>query len=254
MTAGTTQRTRGATATMWAFAAGLPLAALASCAWAEGWGGSLGFASNNLYHGRSLTLDRPAWLADLRYEIGTDWVVGLGASAERPEYEAAAAQLVLRLDRRWQLGESWAAKIGYAHYEEPWNYWRNQLRYDEVNAAIGYRGRWSLSVALTPNRTAVYNYTYPEREGFAAWAELSFRQPIVDRLAADFGIGYAYLARSGDDNYRYGSAGLRYGIGDVDLSFARVWTHGAAPYYWWEGDGRERPAHAPWLAAAMWSF
>lgn len=247
------RRTRGTAATMWALFAGPALGLSASSAAADGWGGSLGFASNNLYRGRSLTLDRPAWLADLRYDIGTDWALGLGASAERPEYEAAAAQIVLRIDRRWQLGENWSAKVGYAHYEEPWNYWSRELRYDEVNAAVGYRGRVGLSLAMSSNRKAVYDYSYPQRKGFAAWAELSLRQPIAGRLAADAGLGYAYLARSGDENYRYGSVGLSYGIGDVDFGLARVWS-GGAPYYWWEGGHRERPAHARWLVSAVWNF
>lgn len=248
------RRTRGAAATMWAFLAGPTFGGFAPPAVADGWSGSLGFASNNLYRGRTLTLDRPAWLADLRYEVGNDWVFGLGASAERPEYEAPAAQIVLRVDRRWQLDENWAAKAGYAHYEEPWNLWRNELRYDEVNAAIGYRGRWAFSLAVSSNRSAIYDYTVPQRKGFAAWAELSLRQPIAGRLAVDAGFGYAYLARSGDANYRYGSVGLSYGIGDVDVAFARVWADGAAPYYWWEGGDHGRPAHSRWLASAVWNF
>lgn len=256
MAAGSRQCARGG--------AGAPVRRIVACvavgglavahAGAEGLGGSLGVASNNLYRGLSLTLDRPAWIADLRYEIGDAWVIGLGASAERPEYESAAAQIVLRVDRRWQLGEDWAAKVGYAHYEEPWNQWRGELRYDELNLAFGWRGRWSLSLAATPNRKAVYAYTLPQRKGFAAWAEATYRQPIAGRLAADFGFGYAHLARSGDRDYRYASAGLGYGIGDVDLYVARVWTDGATPYYWWEGGGRRRPAHSRWLVSAMWNF
>lgn len=236
-------------------------AAVAACAWlattavgAEGWSGSIGFANNNLYRGLSLTRDRPAWLADLRYAIGDDWVIGAGAGAERPEHEAAAAQIVVYADRHWQFGEDWAAKVGVAHYEEPWSYWRKELRYDELNFALGYRGRWSASLALTPNRTAVYSFTDPERKGFAAWAEMTFRQPIIDRLAADFGVGYAHLARSGDRNYRYASAGLRYGIGDVDLYLARTWSDAAPSYYWWEDGGTPRPGRARWLVSAVWSF
>ncbi|MFC4821817.1 hypothetical protein [Dokdonella ginsengisoli] len=256
MAAGSRQGARGgATAPLRRIAVCAAIGALAAArAGAEGWSGSLGLASNNLYRGLSLTLDRPAWIADLRYEIGDEWLIGLGASAERPEYESPAAQIALRIDRRWQLGENWAAKVGYAHYEEPWNFWRNELRYDEVNVALGWRGRWSLSLAATPNRKAVYAYTVPQREGFAAWTEATFRQPIAGRLAADFGFGYAYLARSGDRNYRYGSAGLSYGIGDVELYFARVWTDGATPHYWWEDADRRRPAHSRWLVSAMWNF
>lgn len=255
MAEGSRQVARGAATPLRRIAFGAAIGALAAGrAGAEGWSGSLGLASNNLYRGLSLTGDRPAWIADLRYEIGEAWLIGLGASAERPQYESAAAQIALRVDRRWSIGEDWAAKIGYAHYEEPWNVWRNELRYDELNVALGWRGRWSLSLAATPNRKAVYAYAMPQREGFAAWAEATLRQPLAGRLAVDAGVGYAYLARSGDRDYRYGSVGLSYGIGEVELYFARVWTDGATPRYWWEADERRRPQHSRWLASAMWNF
>ena len=97
--------------------------ALAACvlatsqACAEGWGGALGFANDNVYRGISLTAGQPAWLADLHYDLGTDWVIGLGGSAERPPRRSASAQVSAYIDRRWQLNEDWAAKVGAIHYD-----------------------------------------------------------------------------------------------------------------------------------------
>lgn len=223
---------------------------------AQGWNGSLALASDNLYRGLSLSSDRPAWLVDLRYPIGTDWTLGLGASGaigeRRPEQDSAVEQVVLRVDRHWQIDADWSARLGVAHYDEPWSFWRNQLRYDEISAAIGYRGRWSLSLALTPNRTSVYARSRYERSGVATWTEATFRQPIVERLAADFGVGYAALSHSGDHDYGYISTGLSYGIDDVDLYLAYVWTDATAPRYWWDVDGR--PVRSRWLASVIWNF
>jgi len=220
------------------------------------WSGSIGAASNNLYRGLSLSSDRPAWLADLRYQIGGEWTVGLGVGGtlgeRRQGYDSAVEQVVLRVDRHWQIDADWSAQLGIAHYEEPWSFWRSQLRYDEISAAIGYRGRWSVSVALAPDRTAVYAWSRYESSGIATWAEATFRQPLFDRLAADVGLGYAGLSHSGDRDYGYVSAGLSYGIDDVDLYLSRVWTDTTAPHYWWDEDGR--PERSRWLASLIWNF
>ena len=88
-----------------------------SHAHAEGLGGALGFANDNVYRGISLTAGRPAWLADLHYDLGTDWVIGLGGTAERPPRRSATAQVTAYIDRRWQLNEDWASKVGAIHYD-----------------------------------------------------------------------------------------------------------------------------------------
>lgn len=232
------------------------IAAAAAPAHAQGWGGSLGVTNNDLYRGLSLSSDRPAWLADLRYQIGNEWTFGVSVSAaiadRREGSDSALEQVAVRIDRRWQIDADWSARAGVAHYEEPWNFWSRQLRYDELSAALGFRGRWSLSLALSPNRPAVYTRYRYERSGVAIWSELTFRQPVVDRLAADVGLGYAALSHSGDRDYGYISTGLSYGIGDVDLYLAHVWTDAAKPRYWWDFEGRA--VRSRWLATVIWNF
>jgi hypothetical protein len=233
------------------------------------WGGALGFANDNVYRGISLTAGRPAWLADLHYDVGTDWVIGLGGTADRPPRQSATAQITIYIDRRWQLDEDWATKVGAIHYDSPQSARAGQaclsavsadcarttggrFSYDELNAAIGYRGRWRASIALSPNASVPYA-ARPGQSGFGAWAELTFHQPIADRLSADIGAGYADLAQSGVRNYRYGSVGLNYRMGDAYLYLTRIWTsplfgaYPANPYV-------ASPPCARWIASVIWSF
>lgn len=214
---------------------------------AQGWGGSLGYGTDNVYRGVSLSSGRPAWLADLHYGLGTDWIVGLGASQERPPFQDAGAQFTLYLDRRWQLDEDWSAKLGVVHYESPWNVWRDELNYNEVTAAIGWRGRWRASLALSPDTPGVFTFRGAPT-GFAAAAELSYRQPLAGRLAADVGLGYARLDAAGFD-YAYGNVGLSYGIGDVYLYTSLLWATPDAIQYNTGSQKRRR-----WVTSLVWNF
>ncbi len=226
-----------------------------SPACAAGWDGAIGFASDNVYRGISLTANRPAWLLDLRYEFGPDWVVGLAGSAERPPRQSASAQITAYLDRRWQLDADWAAKIGAIHYDSPGNTRGANLSYDELNAAIGYRGHWRASIALSPNASATYR-GMPVGRGLGVWTELTYHQPIRDRLFADIGFGYADLTHKGVRNYRYGSAGLGYRVGDAYIYLTRIGTSPSIRAYQGSPYGYRDNSLAParWVASVIWSF
>jgi uncharacterized protein (TIGR02001 family) len=231
---------------------------------AEGLGGALGFANDNVYRGISLTAGRPAWLADLHYDLGTDWVIGLGGTAERPPRRSASAQVTAYIDRRWQLNEDWASKVGAIHYAGAGQgcpsavsagcaRTAGSLSYDELNAAIGYRGRWRASIALSANAGASYAARHV-RNGFGAWAELTYHQLIADRFSADIGIGYADLTQRDVRNYRYGSAGLSYRVGDAYLYLTRLWTSPFIGVYPDNPYSATSPSRARWVASVIWSF
>lgn len=238
------------------------LVALPQTAPAQGWGAALGYGTDNVYRGVSLSSGQPAWLADLHYEFGTDWVAGIGASQERPPLQSSGAQFTLYLDRRWQLGEDWSAKLGVVHYESPWNVWRDELNYNELTAAIGWRGRWRLSLVLSPDTPGVFT---PNGVGtdVATTAELSYRQPIRGRLSADFGLGHTRIRnaievtyqgnsrrpQTADLSYAYGSAGLSYGLSDIHIYSALLWASPAALQYSRGSKDRTR-----WVTTLVWSF
>jgi uncharacterized protein (TIGR02001 family) len=224
-----------------------------SQACADGLGGALGFASDNVYRGLSLTADRPTWVLDLHYDLGPDWVAGLGGSAERLTRQSMGAQITAYVDRRWQLDADWAAKIGAVHYDSAGSIRGSGLNYDEVNAAIGYRGRWRASIALSPNTGAVYA-ARQTASGFGAWAELTYHQPIGDRFSADVGIGYADLTQSGVRNYRYGSTGLGYRVGDTYFYLTHTWTSPLVGAYPQQPYGYHSPTRTRWVASVIWSF
>lgn len=218
--------------------------------------GSLGLASDNVYRGISLDAGRPAWVADLHYAIGSDWIIGIGAGSERTRHRAPGAQLTAYLDRRWQVDGDWAAKVGAVHYDSSAGIY-GRRRYDELNAAIGWRGRWQLTLALSPDMYGPYSLYAQRRHGVVTWVETTWHQPLAARLAIDAGVGYADLERIHARSYGYANLGFSYGLGDTVLYASRIWTGPrrtvAAPAYgaYYQTD---IPAHSRWVASLIWTF
>ena len=226
-------------------------------------GATVGIATDNLHRGVSLSGERPTWLAAAHCEPAPGWVAGLAAGRAHLDGRRSNVQLTLFLDRRWQLAEDWSAKVGVVHYDAAERGGIDGLRYDEVNAAIGFRGRWRASVALSPNATDIYyRGALPPMPGLATrryrtvWAESTWHQPLADRWALDAGMGMAIPAGWGNSRYAYASVGLRWSAGDVYLYGARLWTESIRWRFDFLGESYEAalPARNGWMGTAVWAF
>lgn len=233
----------------------LMLAAASSSAVGAEWNGFVGWGSDSLLHGRSLTDGRPGWFGDLRVDNGR-WTLGLGAVTEHPPFQSRGAQLNLYLDRRWRLGEDWLLRAGLVHYESPWNLWNDELRYDEASIGLGWRGRWSLVASHAPDLPFVQR---PGRygRGRATWVETGWHQPLGRGFALDLGLGHADIRGIHYDrpplvglrDYAYASAGLGWALGDVHLH--AVVAHASRRGADYLGNGAPRTRLA---VSASWAF
>lgn len=221
---------------------------LCESALAGSWSGLIGFGTDSIFRGSSLTDGRPGWFGDVHYDDGNGGLLGISANAERPRAQSAGAQFAAYADRRWRLDDDWSAKLGVVHYESPWNRWRDAMRYNELSAAVGYRGRWRLSVALSADSPGL-SVQWDVRRDFVAYLESSYRQPLTARLALDLGIGHADLRRVSDRRGNYGSAGLSYALGDIQLFSTLFWTDRGAQAYATRADQGMR-----WVTSLAWSF
>lgn len=227
-------------------------------------GGTAGIATDNLHRGVSLSGERPAWFVAGHCEPAPGWVAGLAVSRVHLVGRRGNLQLTLYLDRRWQLADDWSAKLGIVHYDASERGGADGLRYDELNAAIGFRGRWRASIALSPNTTDVYyRGAMPPMPGLATrryrtlWVESTLHQPLADgQWALDAGIGAAFPAGQGNSHYSYASLGLRWSAGDVYLYGARLWTESVRWRFDFFGQSYEAalPARNGWMGTAVWSF
>lgn len=220
------------------------------------WGGSVGYASDNFLHGRSVSNGAPAWFGGVHHD-DDGWIIGLQATGEHPEGQSRGAQFGLHVDRRWRFGDDWTAQLGVIHYESPRNDDATDLRYNEVTARVGWRGRVSLAFAHVPDLPWFDASSGGFRRGRASYSEAGFHQPLARRLSLDLGLGYAdlrdvrLLRPRGTPlrDYAYASAGLRYGLGDVFLYVTVI--HARPPPADYVGNVE---AGTQWVGAVVWSF
>lgn len=226
-------------------------------------GGAIGLGSDNVYRGISLGGQDSSWILDAHCRLADGWVIGAGANRVHLAGRRPDGQLSLYVDRNWQLDDDWSGKIGVVHYDGVQHGRRDGLRYDEINAALGYRGFWRASLAFSPNSSDVYftNTMTPISSGAskshrAVWAETTFHQPVVGRLAADAGFGLAVPGGKGESSYRYGSIGLSYAIADVNFYATRIWTDAISWQYDYFGTTRvmRLPSRADWVGTIVWAF
>ncbi|MEO8670059.1 MAG: hypothetical protein ABI411_02020 [Tahibacter sp.] len=213
---------------------------------AQEWGGMIGFGTDNIFRGASLSGGRPAWLADLHYRTENRWTAGIGATAERPADEAAAAQLTVYLNRAWRLDDDWGAQIGAVHYESPWNSQRDSFRYNDLNLAVGFRNRWQLSITFSPDTPGAAGRRI--RKGFATSVALTAQQPLSERLAVEAGLGVTDLRWAGALRRDYGHLGLRYRVGDIYLYSSVYWIPPGGSAYGDAEHGRR------WVSSIVWNF
>jgi hypothetical protein len=222
-------------------------ALLSTNASASGWGGMLGIGSDNVFRGQSLTSSKPGWFADIHY-VGDAWSFGVGASAERPPFQTPGAQFTAYADRRWRLDGDWSAKLGFVHYESPNNFWRSELRYNELTAAWGYRNRWRLTLAVSPDTTALHE-DLSTSKGWTAAVETSWHQPLGDRYGIDLGVGHAILSAIDAPDYSYAHAGASATFGRIYVFSTLVWTDSSN----WAYNARADTG-ARWVTSLLWTF
>jgi hypothetical protein len=229
--------------------AGFPLACAASC------GAALGLSSENLYRGISQSEGRVSAYGDVHCTFARNWVAGIGANTFRAPRSATDVQLTAYLDRRWRLDDDWSARLGAIHYEPLHADKRAGFQYDEINAAIGWRGRWLGTVAWSPR---VGNAYIGGPAGYNGWlyVETAWRQPLGGRFSLDAGLGYAHPSGAPPHDYRYANLTLNANVGDAYLSLGRVWTSSLGfrynafnPPFEFRFPSRQR-----WVWSLVWMF
>jgi len=219
------------------------------------WGGAIGATSDTVYRGIDLSDGQWGGLGDIHYEFSAPWVVGIGANSIQLPGRPEDVQLTLYLDRRWRFAEDWSAKLGFVHYDTMRASGRAGLRYDEINAAVGWRGRWQASLAWSPKVGNAYAPELSEDSSWL-WLETAWHQPLVDRFSIDVGLGFARTSGNTPENYRYASAGINYSLGSVVFNASHIWTDTLTYTYGRGGQAFvfELPAQDRWVGSLVWMF
>lgn len=210
--------------------------------------GAVGLASAQVLRGVSQSNGSASLSIDLNRRYDNGWALGASLATLGRDAQGDRYLLGLSANRHWQLDADWAVQAGAAHYAYPGSADRHRFDYDELSASIAWRGRWGASLAVLPNAVRRDAAGTPRR-GRATALEVSVHEPLGGRLSLDAGIGWLDLSPIRGRGYAYGSIGLGWGVGPV-----QVFTS------WIASQAADRGLAAPaaggnrWVAAASWVF
>jgi hypothetical protein len=209
-------------------AAWLALAAPAP-AWADSLQLSAGLLSDKVVYGNSQSAGRTSAVFDTVFRTHTGWTLSTGlaslggAAVGRPD-----AEITLGLSRGGALGADDAWQASYTRNDTVGPADRRRPGYHQVGMGYAWAERLQLSA------TANVGLAGPARgggrtRGTAAIVEAGWHQPLGQRWALDAGLGHVAYDRVAFANYHFGSVGLSWGLGPVQVFAGRVFSTSRSP-------------------------
>jgi uncharacterized protein (TIGR02001 family) len=222
------------------------LLSLAAVGHAQGLGGSLGLATDDVFRGLSQNKGRLSPQADLHELLGQGFAGVSAQAVRRGGNGALRAELIAYAGYQYRFSNDWSGRVTLRHYDYPGNSLRSRYDYDELGLSVGWRERLILSAIASPDTYSQdYHGNYGSGKAFSY--ELVGRQPVPLGLYAVAGVGYYDLRRQVGAGYAYWSAALehRWHAWAFDLRY--VGTDATARHHFDEDAGDRLVLSAFWL-------
>lgn len=194
---------------------------------ARGWQGSAGILSDKVVYGLSQSGGDPSVVLDLAWQGDTGWslaggIATLGRGAQRPD-----AELSLGAGVGGALGDTSAWQLNYLRFETTGSAGTRRRGYDQLSLGYGWNERLQLTALYTGGFYA------PAPGGgrvpsAALISEATWHQPLARRWALDLGAGRVHYRRDSLRDFNYGSIGLSWGLGPVQVFATRVFSNSSA--------------------------
>jgi uncharacterized protein (TIGR02001 family) len=217
---------------------------------ADEWGGSLDVTSDYVVRGISRSNDQAALQLDLHYLNTSGFLAGVFASNARIDpNQPVDAELDGFLGFGWTAGPDWHGKILATHYAYPGTRHGFDYRYDELDLDWTYQEWLDMSVTYSPDAPRFSFYRGGWLSVSAESAELNLQRPVLGKLSATAGAGYAFYGGPDSSGYAYGSVGAAYDLSPVSLVVSFVdTTAGAKTLFYNVASGRQ------WTGTVIWRF
>lgn len=202
-------------------------------------GGSVGLASDDIYHGISLTCGDPAAQGDLHYrssggQAQSEAFAGVWASAGLGQSECGKArELNIYAGYSLTMGENSSAVLTYTHYGYPGGGYTlrpvggYRYDYDALEAQWAWQDQVYLTVAWTPDALRFADHM-PLRDRSALSYGLQLHHPLPGGFSLSAGVGYDEIENPFSAGYGFWDAGVGYALGPVQLQADYVGTAGRA--------------------------
>jgi uncharacterized protein (TIGR02001 family) len=184
-----------------------PLLLLVSVCRADGLGGDIGIASDEVLRGLTQSDHQASPEGDLHYTL-SGWYAGATAmEVRRGPYDSLGAGLVGYLGYQYRVSDDWTASLTARHYDYPGYQYRRYYDYDEGALSVSWRELIVASVIASPD-TFLSDRQGRSGRGAAYSYELGGRLPLAHGFCANVGFGFYDLDRQIGTGYVYGSAGI----------------------------------------------
>lgn len=195
-------------------------------------GGSVVATTDYVHRGLTQTERKAALQADAHLQSPSGWFVGAwGSLATSTTQVQSRSEINVYLGRVWTLSDSWSASAHYARYiypddrAAPSYYYHD---YDELQAAVSYEDRATLSVAYAPGIKRFSLYGPGLRRGDQISYELSLRQPVWRNISLTAGIGHYDLSDLFHHSYWAASGGAELAVDRLTVTFTAFAVDGVA--------------------------
>jgi uncharacterized protein (TIGR02001 family) len=199
--------------------------------------GAVGATTDYLYRGVTQSDGQAAVQAAVHVDGSSGWNAGLWASTVDLNRDGSRGyEIDLHATHTWQLEDDWSVALGLTHREYGGESRVLDYDRDEINAALSWQQRVTVSVAWTPN--ASYYLRGPVRGETVAW-ELNVEQPLNASWSLFAGAGLYDLTDLVGEQYTYWSAGLTFAWAALQIDLMHIGVSDAAHYLYQDyGGGR----------------
>jgi uncharacterized protein (TIGR02001 family) len=185
----------------------LALLLFASACRADGFGGSVGVASDEVFRGLTQSDHQLAPQLDLHYGL-SGWYAGIsGVEVRRGANDAASGGIIAYLGYQYRFSNDWSSSLAIRRYDYPGYQHRYNYDYSEAALSVSWRDRIVANVIASPD-VFFADYQGDYGRGAAYTGELAARQPLSHAISLNAGIGYYDLHHQIGTGYTYGSAGI----------------------------------------------
>jgi uncharacterized protein (TIGR02001 family) len=219
------------------------------CEGADQWGGSLGITSDYIVRGISRSDDHAALQFDLHYLNDSGFVAGLFASSAQIDPDAPRdVELDAFVGFSWAAGEEWRGRILASHYAYPWNQAGTGYDYDELDIDAAFQDWLHVNLVYSPDAPL-----FVRSRGLigvaSTAAEVNLQRPLLRKLSATAGLGYANYDGPDHAGYAYGSVGAAYDLAPFFLTLSYVDTSAGAKALFYNAAAGGR-----WTGTVIWRF
>jgi hypothetical protein len=202
--------------------------ALAGIAHAGGLETVLGLQSDKRLRGFSQSDGDPVASVDAAWRADGGFLAQAGLSTLGRDRRRGDAELVLGAGCGGAIAEAWAWQATATHYRVLGGGSLRRAPYDELALSLAGPARWDLLLAVAP--------AYPGRlpsgsngRGRTVVTEVGWHPRLAPGWVLDLGVGQVRYADLVFADHAYGSVGLTWRRGSLDVSATRVFRGGPGP-------------------------